>query len=264
VDEGTYSLHYLLICGVALVASGLTFFTGFGLGTLLLPAFAVFFPVEIAVALTAVVHFLNSLFKLALVGRRADLDVAIRFGLPAIIAALAGAQVLVWLSDLPPLVSYGLAGHRFEVTPVKLAMAVLMVLFAALEVFPGMKGISVPPRYLPLGGLLTGFFGGVSGHQGALRSAFLLRAGLSKEAFIATGVVIAAVVDLARLGIYVEGIIALNLKENTPLLAAGVASAFMGAIIGNRLLAKVTLQAIELAVAALLVVVALGLGSGVL
>jgi uncharacterized protein len=257
-------LHYLLICGVALVASGLTFFTGFGLGTLLLPAFAVFFPVEIAVALTAVVHFLNSLFKLVLVGRRANLRVAIRFGLPAILAALAGAQVLVWLSDLPPLVSYNLAGHRLEIMPVKLAVAVLMVLFAAVEVLPGMKDISVPPRYLPLGGLLTGFFGGVSGHQGALRSAFLIRAGLSKEAFIATGVVIAAVVDLARLGVYANGILALDLKENAPLLLAAVASAFTGAMIGNRLLAKVALRAIEAAVAALLVVVALGLGSGVL
>lgn len=46
-----------------------------------------------------------------------------------------------------------------------------------------------PPHWLPLGGLLSGFFGGLSGNQGALRSAFLLKAGLSKEAFIATGTV---------------------------------------------------------------------------
>jgi acyl-CoA reductase-like NAD-dependent aldehyde dehydrogenase len=46
----------------------------------------------------------------------------------------------------------------------------------------------MPPGYLPVGGLLSGFFGGLSGHQGALRSVFLLRAGLTKESFIATGV----------------------------------------------------------------------------
>ena len=33
----------------------------------------------------------------------------------------------------------------------------------------------------------SGFFGGLSGMQGALRSAFLARAGLSKEAFVASG-----------------------------------------------------------------------------
>ena len=32
------------VCLVALLASGLTFFSGFGLGTLLLPAFALFMP----------------------------------------------------------------------------------------------------------------------------------------------------------------------------------------------------------------------------
>ena len=73
----------LFICLVAFLASVLTFFSGFGLGTLLLPAFALFFPVEQAVALTGVVHFLNGLFKLGLVGRHTNKDVLIRFGLPA-------------------------------------------------------------------------------------------------------------------------------------------------------------------------------------
>lgn len=49
-------MTYLIVCMVAFVASGLTFVSGFGLGTLLLPAFALFFPAEHAVALTAVVH----------------------------------------------------------------------------------------------------------------------------------------------------------------------------------------------------------------
>ena len=51
---------------IGLVAFGvslLTLFSGFGLGTLLLPAFAVFFPIEVAVASTAIVHAANNLFK---------------------------------------------------------------------------------------------------------------------------------------------------------------------------------------------------------
>ncbi len=55
-------LSYLLIASAALVASALTLFSGFGLGTLLMPAFALFFPIEVAVALTAVVLFLDFLF----------------------------------------------------------------------------------------------------------------------------------------------------------------------------------------------------------
>ena len=76
-------MSFLIICSVALLASALTFFSGFGLGTLLLPAFALFVPIEQAVGLAAVVHFFNGLFKLALVGRFADRRVLLRFGLPA-------------------------------------------------------------------------------------------------------------------------------------------------------------------------------------
>jgi len=36
--------------------SGLTLFSGFGLGTLLMPTFVLFFPIEVAVAATAIVY----------------------------------------------------------------------------------------------------------------------------------------------------------------------------------------------------------------
>ena len=87
-------MEYLIVCTVALLASGLTFFSGFGLGTILMPVLALFFPVTIAIAATAIVHFANNLFKLALVGRSANRDVLIRFGVPAVVAALIGAWLL--------------------------------------------------------------------------------------------------------------------------------------------------------------------------
>jgi len=63
-------MDYFILCLVALLGSGLTLFSGFGLGTLLVPVFAIFFPIEIAIALTAIVHFLNNLFKLALLAKK--------------------------------------------------------------------------------------------------------------------------------------------------------------------------------------------------
>jgi len=257
-------VDYALIGAVALVASGLTFFTGFGLGTLLLPAFAAFFPAPIAVGLTAAVHFLNSLFKLALVGRRADLRVAVRFGLPAVAAAFVGARLLAWLSDLRPLFEHDLLGRQCVVTPVELAIATLMLAFAALGLWPRFRRLAVPPRWLWAGGLLTGFFGGLSGHQGAVRSVFLLRAGKSKESFIATGVVIAALVDVTRLCVYAERFLLSEIAQNGPLLLTAASAAFAGAVLGNRLLDKVSKRSIEVGVALMLALVALGVGSGLL
>ena len=46
-------MELIIICLVAFITAILTFFSGFGLGTILMPVFAIFFPVEIAIALGA-------------------------------------------------------------------------------------------------------------------------------------------------------------------------------------------------------------------
>jgi uncharacterized membrane protein YfcA len=257
-------MSYLIICTVALLASALTFFSGFGLGTLLLPAFALFFPIEQAVALTAVVHFLNGLFKLGLTGRHADRQAVVRFGLPAIVMSFLGAWVLVWLAGFAPVFSYSAFGRLVSVTPVKLIVGLLLLLFASLELLPRFRNLSFGAQYMPLGGVLSGFFGGLSGMQGALRSAFLSRAGLSKEAFIATGVVIACLIDFARLTIYSTTLARESAHFNYGLLAAAVLAAFVGAVLGNNYLKKMTMPGIQRIVAVMLFMVALGLMSGLL
>lgn len=257
-------MSYLVICTVALLASALTFFSGFGLGTLLLPAFALLFPIEQAVALTAVVHFLNGLFKLALVGRHADPHVVLRFGLPAIAMSFLGAWVLVWLADIEPVFSYSTFGQLVLVTPVKLVVGLLLLLFASLELLPQFRGLSFGAQYMPLGGLLSGFFGGLSGMQGALRSAFLSRAGLTKEAFIGTGVLIACLIDVSRLAVYSTSLAAESCRVNYGLLAAAVLAAFVGAVLGNSYLKRMTMPGIRRIVAVMLFVVALGLVAGLL
>jgi uncharacterized membrane protein YfcA len=99
--------------------------------------------------------------------------------------------------------------------------------------------------------------------QGALRSAFLARAGLSKEAFIATGVVIACLVDLSRLSVY-AGAAAADVHVDRGLVAAAVAAAWAGSAIGSRLLVRVTMAGLQRLVAALLAAVAVGLVVGLL
>jgi uncharacterized membrane protein YfcA len=257
-------MAYLIICLTALLASGLTLFSGFGLGTLLLPVMALFFPVDLAIAATAVVHALNNLFKFWLLGRHADKQVVIKFGLPAILAALLGARVLLWLTNLPPLFSYQVWGHKLHVMSVNLVVAALIAIFALVELAPGGAPFSLPPRFLPLGGVLSGFCGGLSGHQGALRSAFLFKAGLTKDTFIATGVLISLMVDIPRIIMYGLTLPGLYLKGHSGLLAAAVLAAFLGAWLGNCLLPKVTLRLVQLLVAGMLLAIAAALGSGLI
>ena len=63
-------MEILIITLAAFATAILTFFSGFGLGTILVPVFAIFFPIELAIALTGVVHFGNNIFKIVLVGKK--------------------------------------------------------------------------------------------------------------------------------------------------------------------------------------------------
>ena len=256
----------LLVCAVAFGAAALTLFSGFGLATLLTPVLVLLLPVEQAVALVAVVHLLNNLFKLALLGRHADWGVALRFGLVALPAALLGASVLQALASVPPLLRYELWGAWRVVLPQQLAVGLLMLLFAVWEAAPALARLQLPRRWLPLGGALSGFCGGLSGHQGALRAAFFARAGLGKEALVATGVVVACGVDVMRLGVYgAGGAAGLGaLAADWPRWAWVVLAAWAGSYGASRLLPKVTLVGLQRLIAAGLLLIGLALCAGLL
>jgi uncharacterized protein len=255
---------YFIIALVAFLASLLTLFSGFGLGTLLTPVFGLFFPIQVAVALTGIVHLLNNLFKISLLYRNVSRDMLLRFGLPSIVGGALGAWWLSQLSELPALGYWQYEGRVFEVNPLKLAIAALMIFFALMEIIPRLAQLRFARRYLTLGGLTSGFFGGLSGHQGALRSAFLVNVGLSKEQFVATGTAIACLVDLTRLPIYYSRFAAQHLAEQWPVLLLATSAAFAGAWLGTRYLQKVTLQRVQRVTAVMIIVIGVLLALGVI
>jgi len=257
-------MEIIVICLAAFITALLTFFSGFGLGTILMPVFAIFFSIDIAIALTGVVHFSNNLFKISLVGQKADKEVLVRFGIPAIIASFAGAWLLLGITKMPSLLEYHLLNRNFEITPVKLVIAILLIVFSVLEVLPSVQKIQFRTNKLVLGGVLSGFFGGLTGIQGAIRSAFLIKSGLSKEAYIATGVVIACLVDFTRLSVYSTRFKEENLGDHLILIIAATFSAIAGAFIGNKLLNKITLRFIQVLVAIMLILIAISLGAGII
>jgi len=257
-------MDFIIIAIVAFVAAILTFFSGFGLGTILTPVFMLFFPVELAIALTGVVHFFNNIFKIVLVGKNADRNVLLRFGIPAVIFASLGAWILLHIPDASPLFSYQFMGRTMEVYPVKLTIAIILIFFATIDLIPYFQKIQFGKNKLPLGGALSGFFGGLSGNQGALRSAFLIKAGLSKEAFIGTAVVVSTFVDFTRLSVYATRFASSGLIDNLAIVICATISAISGAYIGNKLLKKVTLHFLQITVAIMLILISIALGSGLI
>lgn len=253
-------LTLIIVPAVACAASLLTLISGFGLGTLLLPVFALFFPLEVAILLTAAVHLLNNLFKLGLLAGAIHWPTVLRFGVPGMLGAYAGAEAMKALGGRAPI----FLGVLHPVDPLDLIIAALMAVFGALELSRILDRLSLPSAWMVPGGLLSGFFGGFSGHQGALRSLFLLRSGLGKEAFIASGVAIACLVDLTRIPTYVAGGRHTELADRWPLLLATTLAAFAGAWWGRLLIPKVTMRGVQAVVGALMLAIAGMLAAGII
>ena len=86
----------------------------------------------------------------------------------------------------------------------------LTVTLALLLVFAGAAHVTGQAQRWPFhgsvawtAGALSGFFGGLVGNQGGIRSAALLGFELPKERFVATATAIALFVDAARVPVYV-------------------------------------------------------------
>jgi uncharacterized membrane protein YfcA len=259
-NRSGFFMEYIVIILVAFGASMLTFFSGFGLGTMLTPVFILFFPPEFAVAATAIVHFLNNMFKLVLIGKHAVRSIIIRFGLPAIVGAYFGALALSELAHSETVLHIG----SIETNYLNVVMAVLIFLFSLMELLPGLKNLEINKKFLLPGGIFSGFFGGLSGHQGALRSAFLVKLGLNKSQFVATGVVIACLIDTIRIGTYAFSFDFSVLRSSIELIGLATLSAFAGAFIGKNLLEKITISFIQNLVGFLMILISILLFLGII
>tara|TARA_B100001250_G_scaffold106296_1_gene89612 strand:+ start:1716 stop:2492 length:777 start_codon:yes stop_codon:yes gene_type:complete len=257
-------IESLIITILALFISLLTFFSGFGLGTLLTPVLLIFFPTEFAITATGIVHLSNNIFKWFLIKKNIDWLTVKNFGLPAIFAAFLGAYLLFVFKGLNINYTYSLFGQIIEQDFLKLLISLLLLIFASIELLPQTKNLQFKKKWLPLGGFFSGFFGGLTGIQGALRSAFLIKTNLSKESFIATAVTISAFVDFSRIGVYFSNIDLIKISDQNYLILFCCLGAITGSLIGIVLLKKITIDFVQKLVNICLVILAISLALGII
>lgn len=246
------------------IAALLTFFSGFGLGTLLLPVFSIFFPVPIALIMTAIIHFFNNFLKFLLVYKNINWSIVIHFGMPALFAAFIGAFIFVGISNISSSFQYEFFGKTYSMSPLKLMLGFLLIMFATLELKIESLDFHFKKKHLVFGGILSGFFGGLSGFQGVFRSLFLINCNLKKEEFIASGVVIACLVDAARIPTYSFTLHQEMIKNNFSLLILIMVATFFGSYLGNVFLKKVTIKLLKIVITIFIYIISICLIIGLL
>jgi uncharacterized membrane protein YfcA len=259
-------MNFILVFLVSIGASSLTFFSGFGLGTILLPVFLTMLPVELAILATAIVHFSNSLFKFFFLFRHVDRKTFFLFGTPAIVASFFGALLVKNLYSFGTLYSHTLfSSKEIEVTLMNFLVGTLILIFTLLELSKKLNTLIITERFIVLGGIFSGFFGGLSGHQGALRSLFLKNLKLSKEQLVASSTAISLGIDAIRIVVYLSSFhLITNLTQHKNLLLVGVLGAFIGVTVGKKLLKKINLSQLNLFISLSLIVFSLCLMFGII
>jgi uncharacterized membrane protein YfcA len=260
-------MDYLIICTVSLIVSMITLFSGFGLGTVLMPAFALFFPLPTAIIATAVVHFANNIFKAALVGKWANGKIVLLFGIPAAITSAIGAYLLGLVSKWPPIATYQIQNHEFKISIIGITIGLLIILSSFFDLIPTLSKFSFSQKYIPWGGALSGLFGGLSGHQGMFRSAFLIKSGLNQKEFIGTGVVVSLIVDSVRLLVYGWAIYSQKFSHLLPpemlgIFTAASLTAFAGSYIGAQFMHQITFRFLQILVGLLLLILGAAISLG--
>jgi len=170
----------------ALLAGGIAAISGFGIGSLLTPLFAVHLGTKLAVAVVSVPHVVGTAVRFTKVWRHIDRSVLLQFGILSAIGGLIGA-LLNSRANSPA----------------------LTIVFGFLLLSAGVSSLTGLFERLHLGriaswvaGLLSGLFGGLVGNQGGIRSAALLAFDIPKEKFVATATAIALIVDGVRMPFY--------------------------------------------------------------
>ena len=195
---------------------------GFGIGSLLTPAIAITTGTKLAVAAVSIPHAIGTSLRLWRFRHEVDGRIVRSFGLTSAAGGLTGALLNTWASS-----------------------RVLQLVFGSLLILAGLSQVTGYAKRWQLrgvlawlGGALSGFFGGLVGNQGGIRTAAMLGFEVNKRQFVATTTAVAFLTDAARVPIYT----AFEWQELTrlwPTITLATCGVVAGTLWGEKLLSRI-------------------------
>ncbi len=235
-------LQIISIAILSFIANIIGTVSGFGVGTIMTPVLLLFLPFDQTILLVCILHWFHDIFKLGFFRAGIDWRLFVYFGVPTIVATFFGALLV---SPQQSVVLTSLLG---------LFLILSVAMMYAVERF------EIPSNWLTgtIGGLLSGFFAGVFGIRGAVRSVFLTAFDLRKATYIGTTGAISLLLDSTRLGVYVWDGIRIPDALMWALLLF-IPASFIGAFVGSRIVHKIPQEHFRAVVSVFLLLVGLKL-----
>jgi len=185
------------------------------------PIFLLWFEPHHAIAGVAIVHGAHNAAKSRMLRTHIDRNALRRFGWALLLGALIGALLQ---TVIPP-------------DPLLLLVGIALIVLPLLKISESWTNLRLPEAEDRIGGFGSGFLGGLTGHQGALRAMFLRQRLPDKAEYAATAAILALVVDFTRIPVYLWNDTTV-LTVNPLLLVGFVVTALVGAQIGRVWLEK--------------------------
>lgn len=218
-------MEIVLLALLTFLASIAGTLAGFGISTIMVSVLYLFYPFQLVLLFVGIIHCFGDIWKMLLFRKYLNLKLALLFGLTGIITSFIGAKIV--FIDLP-----------FNL---KRLFGICLVIYMCFLLWKPKFSLPKSSKYQALGGILSGFFAGLLGAGGAIRSTFLLAFNFPKEVYLAASGAIAFFIDSTRLIIYIsEGV---NLPTNLLFgLFIFIPVSFIGAKIAGVLVDKVSQQ----------------------
>ena len=207
---------------------------GFGIGSLLTPAIAATTGTKLAVAAVSIPHAIGTSIRFWRFRREIDWTI-VEFRLHE-------------RRRRPDRRAAQYVGHE---PSLEIVFGCLLVLAGASQVTGYAKRWRLRGTLAWLGGALSGFFGGLVGNQGGIRTAAMLGFEVDKRQFVATTTAVALMIDMARVPVYLVTETA-ALARLWPTIAIATIGVVIGTLFGERLLARVPEQRFRMVVGVLL------------
>jgi uncharacterized membrane protein YfcA len=225
----------LLVFTAGIFGGAVASVAGFGIGSLLTPAIAATRGAKLAVAAVSVPHIIGTAIRFWRFRREVDWHIVRSFGFTSAAGGLTGALLNTWATS----------------RALELVFGSLLVLAGASQLTGYSKRWRLRGGLAWLGGALSGFFGGLVGNQGGIRTAAMLGFEADKRRFVATTTAVALMIDVARVPVYLT-VERTELVRMWPTVAIAAVGVVIGTLFGEKLLARVPEQRFRVVVGLLL------------